>query len=74
MTWWNPLTWFRAKELPKCRMCGKASPALSAICWECSEGGTNITKLERGDTVRDKEAEKALWRAKMKELNRDKAG
>lgn len=56
---------------PTCRKCGKPG---STICWTCSSRGPDVSKLDRDDEpIRDKEAEKAAFRAKMKELNRGKA-
>lgn len=76
MSWWNPATWFR--KAPTCRRCGRPvgemAYVLASICWDCSGGGKNITHMDRTDPI-DREAAKAEFRRRMKEMNRgNKAG
>lgn len=77
MSWWNPLTWFVGTG-PICPKCKGPTSATSTICWACSQAGAGVLVhldgLDRDDTIRDKEVEKAMFKARMKEMNRGKAG
>lgn len=62
--------WPRRKQT-KCRIC--RAPSQASVCWQCSEGGTDISMLEKDDepirqvlSQQDRDALRSLYKQNVR--------